>query len=84
MGQHIYSPSIFCETCGQDTDGVMITESLIMMAMPMTMTKGTWLTLARVMMAMKAMLTMMTMTRETWLTLARAAAAASWALLAAS
>ena len=36
------------------------------------------------MMAMKPMLTTMTMTRETWLTLARAAAAASWALLAAS
>ena len=37
------------------------------------------------MMAMRPMLTMMTMTmRETWLTLARAAAAASWALLAAS
>ena len=30
-GQPRYSPSIFCETCGQDTDGVMITESLIMM-----------------------------------------------------
>ena len=53
-------------------------------SMTMTLTGGTWLTLARVMMAMKAMLTMMTMTKETWLTLARAAAAASWALLAAS